>query len=347
MRDKNHQIISGKALIGDDLSPLQVEIIIEQGVITAIDESNKAPDVWICPAFFNAHTHLGDTVAMDCAISGNLESLVTPPKGLKHRILATISQEDLVKGIRKSAQIMINRGCAGCADFREGGIPGVNAFRRAVKNLQFHPLIFGRDGGERAGDGLGISSVRDVSDIERVVNDAKKAGTRIAFHAGEKDDRDVDTALSYDPDFIIHATHATDAQLKRCADNDIPIVVCPQSNWILSVTSSRVNPPIRRMLDLGCRLFLGTDNAMFVQPDMFAEMAFLHAVYKIDAEDVLQSAVSGSYLLQESFFIKKGAQANFFILDPSRSNLIFSKNPIASIVKRGTSISSCKNVFNS
>ncbi len=35
------------------------------------------------PAFFNAHTHVGDTVAMDLPVTGALEELVTPPNGLK------------------------------------------------------------------------------------------------------------------------------------------------------------------------------------------------------------------------------------------------------------------------
>ena len=49
--------------------------------------------VWICPALFNAHTHLGDTIAMDCGATGDLTALVTPPDGLKHRLLAQASRE--------------------------------------------------------------------------------------------------------------------------------------------------------------------------------------------------------------------------------------------------------------
>lgn len=347
MNDKIPRMISGNALVGDDLTLLQVEITIEQGIITAIDESNKVHDLWICPAFFNAHTHLGDTVGMDGVLSGDLESLVTPPHGFKHRLLATTPQKEIMKAIRSSAYLMVRRGCAGCADFREGGISGVSVFRQAVKNLPFQPLIFGRDGGEKTAEGLGISSIRDVPDIERIVSDAKGSGKLVAFHAGEKDDRDIEAALSYDPDLIIHATHASDTELKQCADHNIPIAICPQSNWILSVTQSRNNPPVQRMLDTGCRIFLGTDNAMFVQPDMLAEMTFLHTIYRIDPENAIRMAVGASTLLKEPFFIKKGAHANFFILNPRRSNLLFSKNIAASIVKRGFSIGSCKNVFNS
>ena len=58
--------VSGYALIGEDLTLSPVDIIIESGVIVAIEDNTKVPGVWICPAFFNAHTHLGDTIAMEC-----------------------------------------------------------------------------------------------------------------------------------------------------------------------------------------------------------------------------------------------------------------------------------------
>ncbi|MCK7537814.1 MAG: hypothetical protein MZV63_46110 [Marinilabiliales bacterium] len=72
--------------------------IIENGIITAIEENTSAPECWICPAFFNAHTHLGDTIAMDCGVNGDLMSLVTPPHGLKHRLLAAASRRGSCRG---------------------------------------------------------------------------------------------------------------------------------------------------------------------------------------------------------------------------------------------------------
>src|SRR5512136_1997333 len=94
--------LSGHAFIGEELTLQPVDIIIEDGVITAIEENVRAPEVWICPAFFNAHTHLGDTVAMDCGVNGDLAALVSPPDGLKHRLLAKTSRTDLVRGMRAS-----------------------------------------------------------------------------------------------------------------------------------------------------------------------------------------------------------------------------------------------------
>jgi len=339
-------MVSGQALVGEELALMPVDIVMERGIITAIEDNPKAPPVWICPAFFNAHTHLGDTIAMDCRGKGDLASLVTPPDGLKHRLLAAASPQDLVRGMRVSIQGMIAGGTAGCADFREGGIAGVSGLREAAEGLPFQPVIFGRDGGEAVSDGLGISSTRDVAGADLLAADAHHAGKKIALHAGERDAKDVDDALALDPDLLIHCTHATKKQLRECADRQIPIAVCPRSNWTLGVSTSAHHPPLQRMQDLGCTIFLGTDNVMFVPPDMLSEMAFTSAVYRIDPEVLLRAAVQGSELTGHSFFIRKGGRANLFVTDPAQSSLIFSRDPVTSMVKRASYCQISHNVFN-
>jgi cytosine/adenosine deaminase-related metal-dependent hydrolase len=338
--------LSGHAFVGEELTLQPVDIIIEDGIITAIEENARAPRVWICPAFFNAHTHLGDTVAMDCRVNGDLTALVTPPDGLKHRLLAETSRRDLVKGIRVSINGMIAGGTAGCADFREGGTEGVRALREGANGLSFRPFIFGRDGGEEIAEGLGISSTRDIPDAETLAAAARCAGKKIAVHAGERDGGDIDQALALDPDMLVHCTHATKRQLRECADRQIPIAVCPRSNWILGATSSACHPPLQEMLDLGCTLLLGTDNVMFVPPDMFAEMAFTATIYRIDPRILLEAAVRGSEIGGSSFFIRSGARANLFTIDPARSALHFSRDPLTSVIRRISESQIGNRVFN-
>ena len=338
-------MISGKALIGEELEVRKVDIVMDRGIITHIEDNPRAPELWICPALFNAHTHLGDTIAMDCRTSGDLAALVTPPDGLKHRILRAAAPEMVVRGMRASMEGMAARGIAGCGDFREGGVSGVAALREAVAGLPFRTYIFGREGGEKDADGLGISSVRDTPDATNQVDAARKAGKKIAFHAGERDAEDVDSALALDPDLIVHATHATRRQIRECADRGIPIAVCPRSNWTLGVAGSPVHPPLRLMRDLGCILMLGTDNVMFVAPDLFSEMAFVSSVYRLDPRTILQAAVRGSQFVGQPFFITEKMPANFFSIDPARSALQFSHDPVASLVKRAAAACIASNVF--
>jgi cytosine/adenosine deaminase-related metal-dependent hydrolase len=344
---KTQQQVSGLALVGEDLLPSRVDIFIEDGTIAAVEENPNVPEVWICPAFFNAHTHLGDTIAMDCAATGDLAALVTPPDGLKHRLLAAATRDDLVAGMRSSIRGMIAGGTAGCADFREGGPGGVAALRESARGLPFRTCIFGRDGGEAVAGGLGISSARDVPDTEHLVAEARRAGKMVAFHAGERDKDDVDLALSFDPDLIIHATRATKGQIRQCAEKEIPVVVCPRSNWTLRVASSPRNPPLALMEELGCTVWLGTDNVMFVDPDMPSEMSFASTVYGLEPSRILQAAIGGSEMTGLPFFIREGARANLVVIDPGRSSLRFSRDPLASLVKRVDFAVFGNNVFNS
>jgi cytosine/adenosine deaminase-related metal-dependent hydrolase len=342
----DHEVtVSGHALLGESLRMRPVTIIVKSGIITHIEDDPHPGDNWIIPAYFNAHTHLGDTVAMDVPMKGDLASLVTPPDGLKHRLLAAALKDDLVSGMRSSIQAMIQSGTAGCADFREGGADGVRALNEAGRSLLPGLVIFGRDGGEQIAEGLGISSTRDIPGLERQVKEAREKGKLIAFHAGERDPEDVDAALSFSPDLLIHCTHATRSQLRQCADENIPIAICPRSNWALGVAGSRSEPPVHDMTDLGCRLLLGTDNAMFVQPDMFAEMSFAHYVYRLPPALLIRSAIEGSSLCGTPFFIRKGVRARFFVMSPGLSNMRFSLDHLSTIVKRGSSASIIKKVF--
>ncbi len=59
---------------------------------------------------------------------------------------------------------------------------------------------------------------------------ARKNGKIFAIHAGERDDEDVEDALAMEPDFLIHMNMASERNLKRAIDLEIPIVTCFRSN---------------------------------------------------------------------------------------------------------------------
>ncbi len=340
------RVYSGLALTGSALECRPADIVVERGRIVAVEERTRAPARWICPSFFNAHTHLGDTIAMDAPAGGDLASLVAPPDGLKHRLLGAAAGADCVAGMRESVCRMLRGGTGGFADFREGGARGVGLLRDAVAGLPCRAVILGRDGGEEAADGAGIASVRDVADYEAVAGRVRSAGGIVAFHAGERDPEDVDGALDCGPDLVVHMTHATAAQLRRCADEGIPIAVCPRSNWRMGVTTDGAHPPIARMLEIGCRVLLGTDNAMFVPPDMGAELAFASVVSGVEPAALLRAGIDGAAVTGSPSWIQPGARASFFVVDPARAGLSFSRDPVASLVRRLDASAIETNVFN-
>jgi len=61
-------------------------------------------------------------------------------------------------------------------------------------------------------------------------------------------------------------TAATDEDLGRCVEADVPIVICPSSNAFFGISLD-----IPRLLRLGATVALGTDNAMICRPDMLSE----------------------------------------------------------------------------
>lgn len=331
---EGERVLSGLAFVGEELELIPAEIVVRSGRIVSVDEVPHAPGRWICPAFFNAHTHVGDTVAMDIRCSGSLRELVAPPDGLKHRILGSTDRRLLVEGMRATIGCMRSTGTAGFADFREGGREGVEALREAVSGSGCWAVILGREGGEEVSHGIGFSSVRDAPGALQRAGELQASGRIVAVHAGESDASDIDGALALSPDLVVHMTHAEDRHLRQCADLGIPIAVCPRSNWLLGVTDSAAHPPLRRMLELGCRLLLGTDNAMFVQPDLFSELAFVATVYRLEARQLLKSAIEGSAVFGKPHFLEPGNEANLFWIDPMRSNIRFTRDIYATFVKR-------------
>ncbi len=340
------RVYSGLALTGPSLECRPADVVVERGRIVSIEERRRAPARWICPSFFNAHTHLGDTIAMDTAGGGDLASLVAAPDGLKHRLLGAAGDADCIAGMRESALRTIRGGTGGFVDFREGGARGVGLLRGAVSGLSCRAVILGRDGGEDAADGAGIASTRDIPGYRDVAERVRQRGGFVAFHAGERDADDVDDALDCRPDLVVHMTHATDAQLRRCADEAIPIAVCPRSNWRLGVATNSAHPPIARMLELGCRVLLGTDNAMFVPPDMAGELAFASVVYGIEPAALLHAGIDGAAVTGTPTWLEPGAVASFFVVDPSQAGLSFSRDLVASLVRRLDAGAIETNVFN-
>lgn len=352
------QIISGTIIEGPELMPIEGYICVKNGNITEIGEERTHSKNIIAPCFVNAHTHLGDSVCKDPSlgkVSGfrvqrDLDSLVKPPDGLKHRILKGTSYKILIEHIRRSLLDMIGTGTCAFADFREGGVVGVAALNKALEGLELHSLIFGRPTEPQLplevvlaevrrvllhSDGLGMSGTNDLDmgllqEITACTRDRKKL---FAIHAGEKDRSDIEKALSLEPDLLIHLTHAAKTDLDKVAQMEVPVVVCPRSNF---VTGSGM-APIAEMLEAGIRVAAGTDNVMLNSVNMFAEMEFMSKVFSIDDRQVFKiCTLNGSFVMgpDSTGSIEKGNKANLMILNGSSNNLTGIQDPISGITKR-------------
>ena len=348
--------LEGTVLLGPTFDPVGGRVVVAGGEIVAIEECETDSDDLILPAFVNAHTHIGDSIAKEAGAGLSLDELVAPPDGLKHRLLRSASHEEKVAAMARTLRHMESTGTSAFLEFREGGVAGVEALRDALSGTgiggtegtdgaddtdeesfgerDIDAVVFGREELDvlDVADGYGASGARDA-DFDRERNATRKAGKLFGIHAGERDALDVDAALDLDPDFLVHMVHTEPHQLERVADRETPIVVCPRSNLVTNVGV----PPIRE-LDERTTVALGTDNAMLNSPSMFREMEFAAKLADVSAETVLRMAtVNGAEIAGlDRGVVEEGKEAKLLVLDGDSDNLAGARDPVRAVVRRAS-----------
>jgi cytosine/adenosine deaminase-related metal-dependent hydrolase len=282
----------------------------------------------VVPTFVNAHTHIGDSFIRkkDIRLSRNVEELVAPPHGLKHRMLNEASDDEIISGMKESIDMMIQTGVNCFCDFRENGIKGVNQLKNALKNTNISSLILSRP--ERLGynkdevelllknsHGIGVSSISDwdYSELEKVAKHAKKRGKMFAMHASESTREDIDLILDLKPDFLVHMICATESDLIRVKDSNIPIVTCPRSNAFFGLKSN-----IELMKQVRVSVTLGTDNAMLNPPSILDEINCLKTILReFSTWELLYMITNGARkaLNLDYNILGPNSRADFVVLD--------------------------------
>lgn len=334
-------LLSGTIIYGEDFEPIDGYLCIEDDLIKEVGPGKVDADFdgIIVPRFINSHTHIGDSVFKDPPFMPLAE--LVGPGGLKHRILSQTNKEKLLSGMRRTLKYMIATGTFAFADFREGGLEGVELLLEALQGVPILPRILGRPpegSAEIHSDcwGLGLSSTRDYDPIEilKMIEEARMDLKAVAIHAGEAKSDDISDALDLEPDFLVHLCSASDEALERTAALGIPVVVCPRSNLITGVRL----PNIKRMIELGITVGIGTDNVMLNSPNMFSEMELIcKALLHDDRQVFKMCTLNGAKILgidQMVGSISEGKQGRVMVIDKKSDNMWGSSDPIASLVRR-------------
>ncbi|WP_254278871.1 amidohydrolase family protein [Haloarcula marina] len=325
-------IVEGTILRGRAFEPIEGRVVVENGEIAAVEEDSVDSDAIVCPAFVNAHTHIGDSIAKEAGEGLTLEELVAPPDGLKHRLLREADREELVAAMVRSLSFMKRSGTGTFVEFREGGVEGVRAIRAALADSPLQSVVLGRETTDamEIADGFGASGANDAEfqQERRATRDARKL---FGIHAGEVDSSDINPALDLDPDFLVHMVHAESLHFERVEDSEIPVAVCPRSNLVTGVG----RPPVEELMKR-TTVALGTDNVFLNSPSMFREMEFTAKLYDISARDVLRMAtVNGAELAGlDCGLVEEGRPARLLVLDGDSDNLAGAKNAIRAVVRR-------------
>jgi cytosine/adenosine deaminase-related metal-dependent hydrolase len=334
-------LLQGTIIYGDDFQPLDGYISLKDGLIKEFGAGHVDADFEgiVCPRFVNSHVHVGDSAFKDPPFLP-LYQLVGPG-GLKARLLEETPRELIVEGMRRSLMQMMDSGIYAFADFREGGEEGLRRLTEAAQDLPLLMRIFGRPcegetGAPESCWGLGISSTRDhdIDHIKTIAAAARKACQALAIHAGEAARDDIRDSIALEPDFLVHMSRADDSDLRDVARASIPVVVCPRSNLVTGVGL----PNVKKMLELGITVGVGTDNVMLNSPDIFEEMHLLSRALLHDDRQVFKMCtLNGAKIMgldQRLGSIREGKEARVMVINRNSNNLWGSRDPLASIVRR-------------
>jgi len=350
---------------GENLEERKGYLKIQNGEIKEI-EDGKPPkegtdlrNSFVLPPLINAHTHLGDSIAKSIYSEKNQKDVVGK-HGEKFSALKNSSDYEKIESMKKEIEKMKRAGILTHIDFRENGLEGVKLLEKA-KDKSVNSIILGRPKIkedyttliERT-DGIGIPSLNSYSEeriakISKIVNEKRKL---LSFHVSETEKArekslkkygksEIEKSLEYNPSFLVHGTHASKEDLDLLAERKEPLVMCPRANCLLNDGM----PPIKKALDSGVKLFLGTDNVSINPPNLFRELSFTWSILRErssrvgskEAKELLKSVTTNPIKTINSPFepIKEGNKASFIILSRN-NNLKKIRDPYVGIVNRAT-----------
>ena len=256
----------------------------------------------IVPSFVNAHTHIGDSFirSKNVKFSRNIDEMVAPPDGLKHKLLKTVSNEEISNGMKQSINIMRKKGTRFFCDFREGGMLGLNQLKSTLKPQVISAIILSRPASLvynksevdlllKHSEGVGISSISDwdYSELKKIARHTKKQKKIFALHASEQFREDIDLVLDLKPDFLVHMVKAKESDFVRVKENSISIVLCPRSNSFFGL-----KPDVKLMKKVGVKLLLGTDNVMLNTPDVLDDLDYLKKATSVFSVEQLLNMIT-------------------------------------------------------
>jgi guanine deaminase len=328
--------VEGTVLAGRSFEPTRGRVVVEGGRIAAVEETETASTSIVLPAFVNAHTHVGDSVAKEAAVGLGLTDAVAPPDSLKHQRLREADRETLMSEMHRTLRYMERTGTAAHLDFREFGVEGARALRDAAEGLDVEPFVFGSDDPAvlDVADGFGASGANDA-DFSALRAAVAERGRPFAIHAGEPDATDIHPALDLEPDLLVHMVHAEADHLERVAEQEVPIAVCPGANLVLGVG----RPPVETLLEY-TDVALGTDNVMLNSPSMFREMAYTVKTFDVSAREVLRMATTAGAeaVGLDCGVVEPGRRAALLVLDGDSDNLSAVEDPVEGVVRRASGL---------
>ena len=323
------QYVSGEILTEDGFQKRYIGFeknkIVENGKIVP-----KKPicEGFIIPSFVNAHIHIGDSFIRrkNIELPRDVEKLVGPPDGLKHRLLKQTDNQEIIEGMKKSIDLMNESGTSFFCDFREGGINGIGLLKTALQQCSIKSMILSRPNEQsynkdemnvllENSDGIGFSAISDwdYTELVKISKHVKKNGKIFAFHASERSREDIDLILDLKPDFLIHMIYAIESDLIRVKENNIPLIICPRSNMFFGL-----KPNYKLLRKVGIKFMIGTDNCMINSPNILDEINFIlknNTIFPLDELLINSTYLPRKVLNLSPSILGPNPPTDFLVLD--------------------------------
>ena len=359
-------ISNGIILKGLNLVPVKENIVVDDGKIIEIGKDaseGKIIDVdgaVVCPSFINGHVHIGDSIIKDEGYGLSLSEMVKPPHGVKHVALSNAGDDELVEAMKSTMWEMVESGTTHFIDYREGGIKGVKLLKEASKGIPIKPIILARDdsfyGDDpdlskvkiairkllKIADGIAPSGFGEITDevAQLIVEECVRKDKISSIHVAESESNQIESLNNYGLSEIengvksnfnqlVHLTNPKGKDLQSVSTSGQNVVVCPRANATLNVGV----PPLNKIIDLGIKPLLGTDNIMLNSPNMLKELEFtlkiMSVYYKryINPVELLKMSTTNIKIIQKSMILEDNL-AEFVVFES------FSKNPYLNICNR-------------
>ncbi len=271
----------------------QAEFLVKENEVKEYESGgDEGEDAIIIPAFYNSHTHIADSIVDEPPV-GTLEEVVGPG-GLKEKKLSSSSKDELASSMYDYLKDALSYGVRYIFEFREGGLEGLQTFERAMEMIDddIRPAVWGRPARREHDEkeleeilehasGIGLSAYRDWDEkqIKKVAKSTHKLDRPLAMHCSEDVREPIEEVIDMGVHHLVHMVEATEEDLLLCAEEDIPVVICPRSNLFFGRM-----PDIPKMIRCGVNLSLGTDNAMISDPNMFREMETAYRLGKLQGD---------------------------------------------------------------
>ena len=152
--------------------------------------------------------------------------------------------------------------------------------------------------------GLDSSEVgHPPSKFARVFKASRERGLKLIAHAGEEGPPDyvADAIDSLDVDRIDHGNRALedDALVERLRASGMTLTLCPLSNLRLGVVRDMREHPVKRMLDLGLKATVNSDDPAYFGGYVMANYAAVIDALDLSADDIrtlARNSFEGSFL---------------------------------------------------